>query len=231
MNSAFYPSAFFMVVVTLGAYAIGMYIQKRLRHTLFNPLLIATVLVIVFLLLTGIDHGAYAQDVSWITALLGPTIVALAIPLNRQFDLLMRNKAAILVGVIAGTAASLLSVILLSIAAGLPHELMLSLLPKSITTPIAVEITTKIGGIPSITSASLALTGIGGAILARPLARLFRITDPMAHGLAIGTSSHAMGTAKAIEISELTGAISSLALVIAGVLTVIVIPLILPLLT
>ena len=230
MNDAFYPGAILMVVVTLGAYAFGTFVQKHLRYTLFNPLLIATVAVIVFLRLAGIEHGVYSRDVSWITALLGPTIVALAIPLHRQFDLLMRNKAAILAGVAAGTAASLLSVILMSVAAGLPHELMLSLLPKSITTAIAVEITEKIGGVPSITSAALAFTGIGGAILARPLARLFRITEPMAHGLAIGTSSHAMGTSKAVEISELTGAISSLALVLAGVLTVIVIPLILPLL-
>ncbi len=222
--SAFYTSAFFAVVVTVGAYAIGTEIQKRVRITLCNPLLIASILVIAFLALTGIRYQDYSEDVSWITALLGPTIVALAVPLNRQFDLLLRNKAAILAGVAAGTAASLISVMLLSAAMGLPRDLLLSMLPKSITTAIGIEISARIGGIPSITSAAIAITGIGGALLAKPLARLFRITDPIAHGLAIGTSSHAMGTSKAVEISELTGAISGLAMILAGLLTVLVIP-------
>jgi|LSQX01.3.fsa_nt_gb predicted murein hydrolase (TIGR00659 family) len=229
--SAFYTSAFFAVVLTLGAYAVGMAVQRKIRIALFHPLVISTVLVILVLGLTGIGYERYFEGASWISALLGPATVALAVPLNRQFDLLVRNKTAILVGIAAGTAASLTSVVLLSLATALPQDLLLSLLPKSITTAIGVEMSTRIGGIPSITSASIVFTGIEGAVLARPLARLFRITDPVAHGLAIGASSHAIGTARAIEISELTGAISSLAIVLSGLLTVLLIPLLLPLLS
>lgn len=228
--SAVAASPFFAVVVTLGAYALGMAVQRRLRFALFHPLVVATALVVGFLLLSGIGYAEYYAGSSWISALLGPATVALAVPLNRQLDLLLRNKAAILAGIAAGVVASVAGIALLSVAAGLPRELLLSLLPKSITTAIGIEMSARIGGIPSITSAAIVVTGIEGAVLARPLARLFRITDPVAHGLAIGTSSHAMGTARALEISELTGAISSLAIVLAGVLTVLLIPLVLPLL-
>ena len=230
MTGPFLSAAFFTVVLTLGTYAIGAFIQKRIPLTLFNPLLISTILVIGFLSITGVSYKEYYANASWISALLGPTVVALAIPLNRQFHLLSQNKAAILVGILAGTTACLASILLMGLAVHLPHGLLLALLPKSITSAIGIDISAKIGGDPSITLAAIAFTGIGGAILARPLARLFRITEPIAHGLAIGASSHAMGTAKAIEISELTGAISSLAIVLAGLLTVILIPLMLPLL-
>ena len=221
---------FFAVLLTLGAYAIGAWVQKKLPFALFNPLLVATILVIAVLSLTGVTYESYYQDTSWISSLLGPTIVAFAIPLDRQFRLLLENKTAILVGIAAGVLSCLISVALLSMLLQVPRDLMLSLLPKSVTTAIGIDISAKIGGIPSLTSAAIAFTGIQGAVLARPLARLFRITDPVAQGLAIGTSAHAIGTSKAIEISELTGAISSLAIVLAGLLTVVLIPLMLPLL-
>ncbi len=228
--SALYSSAFFAVVLTLGAYAIGMLVHRKLRLALLHPLVVATVLVIAVLAISGIGYDRYFAGASWISALLGPATVALALPLHRQFDLLTRNKAAIFAGIAAGALASLLSVIALAMLAQLPRDLLLSLLPKSITTAIGVEMAERIGGIPAITSAAIVFTGIEGAVLARPLARLFRITEPVAHGLAIGASSHAIGTARALEFSELTGAISSLAIVLSGLLTVLLIPPLLPLL-
>ncbi len=228
--SALYDAAFFAVVLTLGAYALGTLVHRKWRQAWLHPLVVATVLVIAVLALSGVGYERYLAGASWISALLGPATVALALPLHRQFGLLLRNKTAIFAGIAAGALASLLSVVVLALVVQLPCDLLLSLLPKSITTAIGVEMSARIGGIPAITSAAIVFTGIEGAVLARPLARLFRITEPVAHGLAIGASAHAIGTARALEFSELTGAISSLAIVLSGLLTVLVIPPLLPLL-
>ena len=221
MSEIIRTSGFFGVVISLAAYFIGMYVKKRLGKGFLNPLLIAAVLVIAVLLIFRIDYSAYMASAGYLSWLLTPATVCLAVPLYSQLQALKKNVRAILIASAAGVLTSLLSILLLAVLFGLGHADYVTLLPKSVTTAIGLGISEELGGYPSITAAVIILTGIMGNVSGELVCRLFRITHPVAKGLAMGTASHAIGTAKALEWGELEGAMSSLAIVISGLLTVV----------
>ena len=212
------------VVLTLLAFRLGQVIQNRFHSPLLNPILIAVILVVLFLSLTGMPGGDYQAGMKSLSWLLTPATIALAIPMYEQFQILRKNLPAILAGVAAGAVSCMLLVAGLGLCFGFDRSLMISLLPKSITTAIGVSLTELVGGIPSITTAAIIFTGIFANILGSTFCRLFRITDPVAQGAAFGTAGHVIGTTRANELSPLTGAVSSLSLVVAGLLTAVVLP-------
>ena len=185
-----------------------------------NPLLIAIVLVMLLLRGLDIDYAAYNQSARLVSSLLTPATVCLAVPLYEQLQLLKRHKAAILTGVISGVLTSLICVLVLAMLFGLDHAAYVTLLPKSITTAIGMGVSEQLGGHVSITVAVIIITGVIGNMIAESVCRAFHITEPIARGVAIGTASHAIGTTKAMELGEVEGAMSSLSIVVAGVLTV-----------
>ena len=212
------------LVLTVTAYQIGLWCQKKWHSPLCNPLLIAVILVIAFLLPTGIqiaDYQAGMESISW---LLTPATVCLALPLYRQLKVLKKQLPAILAGIVAGTLASLGCILLLCMAMQVSEPVGISLLPKSITTAMGIVLSQQNGGIPSLTAAAIAVTGILGSLLGTSLCKLLRIQNPVAQGVAFGTASHVIGTSKAAEIGQLQGAVSSLSLAVAGILTALVFP-------
>ncbi|WP_330683953.1 LrgB family protein [Petrocella sp. FN5] len=216
----------FWVLISLMAFEIGIWINKKTKISLLNPLLIAIILVIVVLTFLNIDLETYNQGGQIISFFLGPATVALAVPLYKNRALLKTNGIPILVGITVGSFVSILSVILLSKLFDIEHILGLSLVPKSITTPIGIEVSKQIGGIPEITVAAIVMTGITGAIIARLVFKVLRLKDSVAIGVAIGTSAHALGTGEAIKMGEVEGAMSGLSIGIAGLVTVILAPLV-----
>ena len=182
-------------------------------------------LVIAVLLALGIDYDVYASGIRYLTWFLTPATVCLAIPLYRQFSLLKKDWLAILASILAGCLASAVSVAVMSRLFRLDEVIYHSIQAKSVTTAIALGITEKLGGVGGITSLSLTITGLFAAMVAEPLLKLLRLTHPVARGLAIGTAAHAVGTARAMELGEVEGAMSSLSIVIAGVMTVVIAPL------
>ena len=220
MKEILIDSVFFGAFLSLAAYQAGLALKKKLRLAVLNPLLTSTFFVMAALLLLNIDYGSYNESAKYISYLLTPATVCLAVPLYQQISLLRKNLTAVAGGITAGVLASLLSVFLLSKLFSLSHEQYVTLLPKSITTAIGMGISEELGGIRTITVAVIIVTGIIGNVLAESICKLFRIQEPIAKGLAIGTSSHAIGTAKAMEIGETEGAMSSLAIAVAGLLTV-----------
>ena len=220
MNEFAASSVFFGVFVTLAAYLIGLKIRKKTGLALMNPLLIAIVLVVLLLSALHIDYAAYNQSAKLVSSLLTPATVCLAVPLYEQLQLLRRHKAAILTGVISGVLTSLVCVLVLAVLFGLDHAAYVTLLPKSITTAIGMGVSEQLGGHVSITVAVIIITGVIGNMIAEAVCKAFHITEPIARGVAIGTASHAIGTTKAMELGEGGGAMSSLSIVVAGVLTV-----------
>lgn len=214
-------SVFFGVVLTLLCYEIGLLIKKKVKFALANPLLIASLIIIAVLLAMGIDYQTYADGTRYISFFLTPATVSLAIPLYRRLELLKRYPMAILGGILSGVLTTMVSIWLMSLAFGLTHEQYVTLLPKSITTAIGMGVSEKMGGIVTITVVSISITGILGNVIAEYWLKLWRIQEPIARGLAIGTSAHALGTAKAMELGEVEGAMSSLSIVVTGILTVV----------
>jgi predicted murein hydrolase (TIGR00659 family) len=221
MTDAIVSSAYFGALLSIAAYAAGMWLKKKFKLAIFNPLLIAILLVIAVLLVTGIDYDSYNAGAKYISYLLTPATVCLAIPLYRQLALLKKHALAVFTSITAGVIASLGGVFALSCVFGLNHTQYVTLLPKSITSAIGLGMSQELGGIPAITVAVIIVTGILGNISAGFLSRLFRINEPLAQGLAIGTASHAIGTARALELGEVQAAMSSLAIVVSGLLTVV----------
>ena len=214
-------SVFFGVSLSLAAYGLGVVLQKRFRLALFNPLLIAVVVTIAVLLGAHIDYDIYYEGAKYLSYLLTPATVCLAVPLYEKLALLRRNWKAILAGIGSGVLTTLVSVLVLSRVFSLTHEEYVTLLPKSITTAIGMGVSEELGGYVTLTVAMIIVTGILGNVTAVAVCRLFRITEPIARGVAIGSSAHALGTAKAIEIGEVEGAMSGLSIVVAGLLTVV----------
>ncbi len=212
-------SAFFGVFISILGYEVGLLI----KHPVFNPLLIAIIFVIGALVILGIDYDSYNEGAKYISYLLTPATVCLAVPLYEQLNLLKKNWKAIIIGILSGVITSLASVFLLALAFGLTHEEYVTLLPKSITTAIGMELSGEMGGIVTISVAVIVVTGIFGNVMAEIVCKLFRINEPVAKGIAIGTSSHAVGTAKAMEMGQEEGAMSSLAIAVAGILTAVLI--------
>ena len=215
----------FGLFLTLGAYLLGLAINKRFKSPLTNPLLLSLIIIIPVLLLCGIDYDTYYEGAKYISYLLTPATVSLAIPLYRQLDKLKKHMKAILLGIFSGVIASGVTILALSALFSLNHTDYVTLLPKSVTTAIGMSLSTELGGVAAITVTSIVVTGIFGNCLAVFLCRLFRITEPVAKGLAIGTASHALGTSKALEIGEVEGAMSGLSIAVAGLMTVVAAPL------
>lgn len=220
----------FGILLSVIAFEIGIIISKKTKNPLLNPLLLAIIIVIVFLLGFGIPKEKYDLGGSFILFFLGPATVVLAVPLYKQIELLKKDFVPILVGIIAGSVTSIMSVILLSKLFRIDLNVAVSMLPKSVTTAIGMEISKEIGGIVSLSVAVIVLTGITGAVIGPGLLKLFRISDDVAQGVAIGTASHAVGTSKAMELGETQGAMSGLSIGIAGIATVILVPLLMGLL-
>ena len=225
MNVFLENSAFFGVALSLCAYGLGVVVQKHVKCPLLNPLLVSAALIIALLVGAHIDYEVYNTGAKYLSYLLTPATVCLAVPLYEKLSLLRRDGAAVLTGVLAGVITTLVSVLLLSAAFGLSHAEYVTLLPKSITTAIGMGVSEELGGHVTVTVAAIIATGMTGSTIAPGLCRLLKIHDPVAKGVAIGTASHAMGTSKAMEMGETEGAMSSLAIVVSGILTVAVVPL------
>ena len=214
------------VVLTLFAYQMGVLCQKKFKLPIFNPILIGMIIVIVTLKVTGLGTGEYQQGVKLMSWLMTPATVCLAIPMYEQIQALRKNLKAILVGVAAGALSCLAVLLVTCLVLHFDRNLTVSLLPKGITAAIGVSLTELFGGTPSITTLGISVTGIGGNMFGVAFCKLFKITDPIAQGVAFGTGAHVIGTAKANELSPLTGAVSSLSLVVAGLLTALLFPVI-----
>ena len=220
MQEMLNQSLFFGLVISILGYELGRAVQKKWRLAILNPLLISIIFVIVVLKILHIDYNTYNASAKYLNYLLTPSTVCLAIPLYKQIQLLKKNAAAVFGGIAAGVLTSLVSVFLLSMAFGFTKEQYVTLLPKSITTAIGMGISEELGGIVTITVAVIIITGILGNMTAEAICRVFKITEPVAKGVAIGTAAHAVGTVKAMEMGETEGAMSSLSIAVAGLLTV-----------
>lgn len=220
MSSFFENSLFAGVTLSLVAYLLGMYLKKKLKLGIFNPLLISIVLSIVVLLTCHIDYEVYNAGAQYLSWLLTPATVCLAIPLYEQWGMLKKNYKAVLLGLAAGVVISLVTVLVLSWILGLTHQEYVTLLPKSITTAIGMGVSEELGGYVTITVAVIIVTGVLGNMFGELICKIFRIQEPVSKGLAFGSAAHAIGTAKAIEIGEVEGAMGSLAIAVAGILTV-----------
>ena len=214
------------VVLTLFAYQMGVLCQKKFKLPIFNPILIGMIIVILTLKVTGLGTGEYQQGVKLMSWLMTPATVCLAIPMYEQIQALRKNLKAILVGVAAGALSCLTVLLVTCLVLHFDRNLTVSLLPKGITAAIGVSLTELFGGTPSITTLGISVTGIGGNMFGVAFCKFFKITDPIAQGVAFGTGSHVIGTAKANEVRPLTGAVSSLSLVVAGLLTALLFPVI-----
>lgn len=221
MNTFFINSLFFGVLVSLLSYEAGLFLKRKTGFAIVNPLLISIIVVIAVLFLFDIDYDTYDAGASWLSYLLTPATVCLAVPLYKQIHLLKQYAFAIGTAVTAGTLTSLLGVLLLSLVFRLNHTMYVTLLPKSITTAIGMGMSEELGGDVTISVAVIVVTGVLGNVIGEWVFRLFHIRNRIAKGLALGTSSHAIGTSKAMELGEIEGAMSSLSIVTAGLLTVI----------
>ena len=213
------------VALTLGAFALGTWLNKKTGQAIFNPLLLGSIFVIVFLSLVQIPFGAYKESVSFLSYLLLPATVSLAVPLYEQWLPMKKNALAVLCGIAAGAFTSVACVIAMSWIMKLDPVLCASLMPKSVTSAIGAEVAEELGGIGSLAGALIILTGIVGNLSATALCRICKLRDPIARGVAIGTGSHAVGTARALQMGRVEGAVSSLSIAVAGVLTAVICPL------
>lgn len=213
------------VLITLLAYQMGLFCQKSFKSPIFNPILIGVILVILTLKLTGMGIPQYQSGMGILSWLMTPATICLAVTMYEQFHSLRRNLKGILIGVAAGAAACIALVLVLCTVLALDRNLTLSLLPKSVTAAIGVPLCELLGGTLSLTTVSISITGIIGNMLGTAFCRWFGITDDIAKGVAFGVGSHVIGTARANELSPLIGAVSSLSLVIAGLLTAVILPL------
>lgn len=221
MHDFLAESVYMGVMLTLGTYCIGIWLKKVSGWTLMNPLLVSIVLSIGFLCATGTSYESYAKGADVISYLLTPATVCLAVPLYEQIEHLKRNYHAVTLGIVAGVLSSMLSILGMVLLLGMDHQAYVTLLPKSITTAIGMGVSEELGGNVPVTILVIVITGITGNIFAEKFLRLIKVKEPIAKGIAIGSASHVIGTSKAMEMGQTEGAMSSLAIVTSGVLTVI----------
>lgn len=225
MGEFLLESQFFGLFLSLAFFQLARWLNRKAGREVISPLLFATLLCIAVLLVFDIDFDVYNRGAQYLDVLLTPATICLAIPLYRQYELLRRNAVAVLAGSVAGVAAHMAGCLLMLAVFRLEAAEFITLLPKSITTAIGKSLSAELGGYPAITMAAIMITGLFGAAIAPALLRLFRVRDPLAQGLAIGTASHAAGTSTAVQMGEIQGAASSLAIVVTGLLTVVAAPL------
>lgn len=221
MNDLFLNSAMAGVTLSLVVYMLGCWLKKKTGLALFNPLLLSIIVTILVLIVGRVDYDTYNEGAKYLSWFLTPATVSLAIPLYEQLTLLRKNFKAVMAGIVAGVLSSLVAILVMSVLLGLSHTEYVTLLPKSITTAIGMGVAEELDGYVTITVAAIVTTGVLGNILAEPVLKLFRITEPIAKGVALGSSAHAIGTAKAMELGDIEGAMSSLSIAVAGLLTVI----------
>lgn len=226
MREVIADSVYFGAALSLVCFSIGLMIQKRFPYELCNPLLIAMILVIIVLKVFHIDFAEYDNGAKYITYLMQPATVCLAIPLYKQIQVLKKNVAAILIAIFSGCITHILVVVGLGMLLRVDVNLITSILPKSVTTPIALGITNEMGGIAGVTVIGVVIAGMLGAVIAPILYKLIGIEEPVAQGLGLGTASHAVGTSKAVELGEIQAAMSSLAIVVTGIMTVVLVPIV-----
>ena len=213
------------LTMTLVAYKCGLWLHSKSGHNpLLNPVLIAVCALVAVLVVTDTSYGTYFEGAQFVHFLLGPATVALAIPLYRQVQQVRKSLLAIVVAVVCGSVAAAASAVFIGWLLGASQQTLLSLAPKSATTPVAMGISEQLGGLPSLTAVAVILTGIIGAMMGSALLRLMRIVDPRTAGLAIGVASHGIGTARALQISEVAGAFSGLAMGLNALATAVLIP-------
>lgn len=225
MDEFLLESQFFGLFLSLAFFQLARWLNCKAGREVISPLLFATLLCIAVLLVFDIDFEVYNRGAQYLDVLLTPATICLAIPLYRQYELLRRNAVAVLAGSVAGVAAHMAGCLLMLAVFRQEAAEFITLLPKSITTAIGKSLSAELGGYPAITMAAIMITGLFGAAIAPALLRLFRVRDPLAQGLAIGTASHAAGTSTAVQMGEVQGAASSLAIVVTGLLTVVAAPL------
>ena len=219
MNEVVQNSTIIGIVISLLAFEIGMVLRTKFGYAVLNPLLISVILVIGFMVAFHIDYDSYVMSARYLSYLLTPATVALAVPLYQQMQLLKDNFLAVMIGVFSGVLTSLASILLLCLVFHMNHAEYITLLPKSITTAIGMSVVEELGGYTTV--ATIIVTGILGNVLAEPVCHLFAIKSPIAKGLALGTSAHAIGTSKAMQLGEVEGAMASLAIVVCGIMTVV----------
>ena len=225
MGEFLLESQFFGLFLSLAFFQLARWLNRKAGREVISPLLFATLLCIAVLLVFDIDFEVYNRGAQYLDVLLTPATICLAIPLYRQYELLRRNAVAVLAGSVAGVAAHMAGCLLMLAVFRLEAAEFITLLPKSITTAIGKSLSAELGGYPAITMAAIMITGLFGAAIAPALLRLFRVRDPLAQGLAIGTASHAAGTSTAVQMGEVQGAASSLTIVVTGLLKVVAAPL------
>lgn len=226
MNEILKNSLYFGMTVSVGSYLAASWLKKKTGWAILNPLLVSSVMVLLFLVIFRVDYQTYNDGAKYLSYLLTPATVCLAIPLYKQLELLKKYFPAVIGAIFSGVAASAAGVFALAKVMGLEHEHYVTLLPKSITTAIGMGVSEEAGGIVTLTVISIIITGVLGSVIAEAVFKLIGITHPMAKGLALGTSAHAVGTSKALELGEIEGAMSSLSIAVAGLMTVILVPLI-----
>lgn len=224
MEDLLQSSLFAGVMLSFLIYELGVKLRRKFNYALMNPLLIAIVVIIGILVLFDIDYETYHAGAKYLSYFLTPATVCLAVPLYEQFELLKKNVWAILTGILSGALISAVCVLVLSALLRLSHEEYVTLLPKSITTAIGMGVSEELGGIVTITVAVIIITGVLGNIMAEMICRIFRIEEAVAKGIAIGSSAHAVGTARAMEMGEVEGAMSSLSIAVSGLITVFLAP-------
>ncbi len=221
---AIFNNQYFGIILSFAAYEIAKWINSKLKTAVANPLLIAILLIVGFLYVTGIPYEYYKLGGDFIAFFIGPATVAMIIDLYINLDVLKKNIIPILVGVLIGSIVSMLLAIGLTKVLGLGKELTVSLVPQSITTAIAISLSGEYQGIVALTAITVVIRGVTGAVIAPLVMKIFKITDPVAQGVAIGTASHAVGTSEARKMGEVQGAMSGLSIAIAGIMTVILMP-------
>lgn len=214
----------FGLVTILAFYNIGLFIQKKAKKPIFNGLLICIILIILFLKITNIPYESFKVGADTMNFMLGPVTVVLAVPLYRQFDLFKKHFKEILIGIVVGVVTSFIIITIIGKLTLTNNDIVYSILPKSITTPMGISLVNALGGVESITVVCIIATGIFGNILGDLVLKIGKITHPVSKGIALGTAAHAMGTSKALEMGEVEGAMSSLSIGICGVLTVMLVP-------
>ncbi|MCY6484785.1 LrgB family protein [Clostridium aestuarii] len=214
----------FGILISLIAFEIGFFIYAKTKLAIFNPLFISIILIITFLTKFNISLENYNKGAQFISFFLGPATVILAVPLYKKIKLLEENALPIIIGITSGSCIGITCIIFMCYLFKLDRPLNISMIPKSVTVPIGVEISKQLGGIPAVTVATIILTGIIGAIIGPFICKCFKIKNKVAIGIAIGTASHAVGTTKAIEIGETEGAMSGLSIGLTGLITVFIAP-------
>jgi len=216
----------FMLTLVMGTFLLGVWIYKRSKITLLQPLLISMIIIIPFLKITGIEYQTFYHQTRILNFMLGPSVVALGFVLYEQMEHIRGNVVSILTAVFVGSVVGIISVLLVAKLFGADELLMASLAPKSVTTPIAISLAEKNGGVPALTAAFVVICGLFGGLIGPLVLRRLGIKSKIARGLAMGSASHALGTVRALEMGALEGAISGLAIGIMGIMTALLIPLV-----